>query len=239
MALPPPTNEPPSGVWPGSVTLGRVSGRRVSKPGTRTWAPVAPGWFAGGGLLGLGLLAAVVPGAPGVPSPGPPSVLELGKATAARAFVELQRKGFLELVKRGRWYGRLASEWRVTDRIYQGHPPTHDWKRWQPDRHPRKSKLGSVVDHIDSTTGPLQHRETASWSATEPVKAVSTDTIGAEAGRLYTNVARGGVCLEQGRRAEPAGERSAPTDLRPIANVLGSILPPSPGTRAAINSRKS
>lgn len=57
-------------------------------------------------------------------------LLRLGKATIKRALDELQEKGFLVLTRRGRWYGRLASTWAVTDKGVDSMPPTRAWKRW-------------------------------------------------------------------------------------------------------------
>jgi DNA-binding transcriptional ArsR family regulator len=65
-------------------------------------------------------------------------LLGLGKATVSRALRELQDKGFVKLVKRGRWYGRMASEYAVTDRPLDGNYPTNDWKNWLPPK-PRKT----------------------------------------------------------------------------------------------------
>ena len=59
-------------------------------------------------------------------------ILGIGKATAQRAFAELEDKGFLKMVQLGSWYGRRATTWAVTDRSYQGHAPTRDWNRWRP-----------------------------------------------------------------------------------------------------------
>ena len=56
--------------------------------------------------------------------------MHVGKATAQRAFAELETKGFIKMTKRGSWYGRLATTWTVTDRQLNGHFPTNDWKRW-------------------------------------------------------------------------------------------------------------
>jgi len=58
--------------------------------------------------------------------------LRMGKNTVRRALDELESRGFIALLRRGQWYGRKASEWRVTDRPCDGHPPTRDWQRWQP-----------------------------------------------------------------------------------------------------------
>jgi hypothetical protein len=59
-------------------------------------------------------------------------VLGIGKATAARAFEELQAKGFIALKKRGRWYGRRASEYALTTKMCDGMLATNDWRRWLP-----------------------------------------------------------------------------------------------------------
>jgi hypothetical protein len=80
--------------------------------------------------------------------------LGIGKATVGRALVELEAKGFVVLKRRGNWYGRLASEWAVTDKGIDGAPPTNAWRQWQPSRtvrasvHSRseKTEIGSVAD---------------------------------------------------------------------------------------------
>ncbi len=61
-------------------------------------------------------------------------ILGIGKATAQRAFKELQERGFLRLVKQGQWYGRQATEWQTTDRNCDGYSATNDWKDWQPPK---------------------------------------------------------------------------------------------------------
>lgn len=76
--------------------------------------------------------------------------LGLGKSTVARAFKELVEKGFLKLRRAGRWYGRLATEWILTDIKYDGYPPTRDWQNWRPPAEVEKQK--SV---------PRRHRQTA------------------------------------------------------------------------------
>ena len=67
-------------------------------------------------------------------------LLGMSKSTVRRVFVELEEKGFIRKVKQGQWYGRLASEYAVTDRSLQGVPASNDWKRWQP---PERSKTES------------------------------------------------------------------------------------------------
>jgi len=56
-------------------------------------------------------------------------LLTLGKATVKRAFDELEAKGFIVKTTQGHWYGRKATQYRTTDRPYQGAPPTKDWQR--------------------------------------------------------------------------------------------------------------
>ena len=63
-------------------------------------------------------------------------MLGIGKATAQRAFAELEAKGFLMMMRKGQWVGRLATTWRTTDKGCKGELPTNDWKAWQPQRPP-------------------------------------------------------------------------------------------------------
>ncbi len=95
-------------------------------------------------------------------------LLKIGKATVGRALIELQVKGFIVMTKRGRWYGRQATEYAVTDKPLNGIPATNSWKHWRPE----KQVLGSEVDPSAPLTGPLQHRGISDGSATAPVRAV-------------------------------------------------------------------
>ena len=63
-------------------------------------------------------------------------LLGIGKATAQRAFAELEAKGFLMMMRKGQWVGRLATTWRATDKGCKGDLLTNDWKTWQPQRPP-------------------------------------------------------------------------------------------------------
>lgn len=84
--------------------------------------------------------------------------LGLGKSTVARAFKELVEKGFLKLRKAGRWYGRQATEWILTDIKYDGYPATRDWQNWRPPSKPEKQK--SVPRrHRQSASVPSQDRD--------------------------------------------------------------------------------
>lgn len=59
-------------------------------------------------------------------------LLGIGKATVQRAFVELEEKGFLKRVKRGQWYGRIASCYAITDKPHNGNLATNEWRDWKP-----------------------------------------------------------------------------------------------------------
>src|SRR5215469_6637573 len=61
-------------------------------------------------------------------------LLGIGKGTAQRAFAELTEKGFIAMTKKGQWYGRRATTWRVTDKGWNGDLPTYAWKHWTPQR---------------------------------------------------------------------------------------------------------
>ena len=67
-------------------------------------------------------------------------LFSIGKGTAQRSFQELEAKGFVRLATLGRWYGRKASEWELTTLPRNGHLPTHDWKKWKPEKALREAK---------------------------------------------------------------------------------------------------
>lgn len=58
-------------------------------------------------------------------------ILNMGKATVAAAFEDLEAKGFVVCTRRGQWYGRLASQWAVTDKAVNGATPTYAWRGWK------------------------------------------------------------------------------------------------------------
>jgi hypothetical protein len=73
--------------------------------------------------------------------------LSISKATAHRAFKELQEKGFLVLAKEGNWYHRQAHEWRLTNKSMQDlkgkTAPTNDWRSWHPRK---KTERGTLTE---------------------------------------------------------------------------------------------
>jgi hypothetical protein len=74
------------------------------------------------------------------------ALLGMGKASVARAFTELQKKGFLRLTQKGHWYGRKANEWLLATLPIQGREPMNDWKNWQPEQ--QKSKRGTNTERV-------------------------------------------------------------------------------------------
>jgi hypothetical protein len=98
--------------------------RSLSGPALKVWIELRTRYNGGNnGHLSLSLEEAA-------------RLLGVGKATAHRAFLELQNKGFIVMTQRGQYRGRRATTWRVTDRDFNGQQPTHDWKRWQPLKGP-------------------------------------------------------------------------------------------------------
>ena len=82
-------------------------------------------------------------------------LLHLGKATVARGFAELEAKGFIRMTARGRWYGRQATTYAVTDRPVGRNPPANAWRSWQPTPKIHSSVLRRTDGHADgSATEP-------------------------------------------------------------------------------------
>lgn len=84
--------------------------------------------------------------------------LGLGRATIARAFNELQEKGFLSLEKRGNWYHRQAHEWRLTTKALNKTtgkvPPSNDWRKFQP---PKKQVVSSAMEPSRYSVVPFEN----------------------------------------------------------------------------------
>jgi DNA-binding transcriptional MocR family regulator len=85
-------------------------------------------------------------------------LLGIGDATAWRAFQELQGRGFICLRKRGRWYGRQASEWESTDLPVDGKLATRDWNNWRPSKTDSRFSGGIIADEHDSVTVTVTRR---------------------------------------------------------------------------------
>jgi hypothetical protein len=137
--------------------------RSLSAPAAKLW-PELRSRFNGGnnGKISLSLDEAA-------------RLLHMGKATVQRAFQELEAKGFIAMTRKGQWYGRLASLWRVTDKNCNGDLATNDWKQWRPTQ---KTEIGSNTVPLVTATGPPQNRGAKIWSAPEPVRASLGASIG-------------------------------------------------------------
>ncbi len=97
--------------------------------------------------------------------------LGIGKATAQRAFQNLQDKGFLVLEKEGNWYHRQAHEWRLTTKPTNGPKgrasPTNEWRQWKPE----DSDCGSGAEPSANRVVPFQNPKRAIGSNPKPVGA--------------------------------------------------------------------
>ena len=58
-------------------------------------------------------------------------LLGMSKSTVSRALKELADKGFTKMTKLGRWCGRMATTWAVTDRPLKGNLATRNWLNWR------------------------------------------------------------------------------------------------------------
>ena len=106
--------------------------------------------------------------------------LGIGKATAQKAFAELEEKGFLVRTKVGSWYHRQASEYRLTTKpmhfVRGKEAPTNEWRNW---RRP-KTNRGSEADPSRSSVVPFENPKDVSGSKPEPVRANSRRAMGSE-----------------------------------------------------------
>ena len=53
--------------------------------------------------------------------------------TVSSAFVRLQDRGFIVLMRESNWQMHKAREWRLTTDVWQEKYPTNNWKDWVPD----------------------------------------------------------------------------------------------------------
>ena len=67
-------------------------------------------------------------------------LLGISKSTVSRAFAELEEKGFIDKTRQGQWYGRKATEWRLTDLPCDRNLATRDWQNWGK---PKEQNAGS------------------------------------------------------------------------------------------------
>ena len=89
-------------------------------------------------------------------------LLTIGKSSVARAFKELEEKGFIDKTSQGRFKGRKASTWASTDRPSKpGELPSNRWQNWRcPKTDPRYCH--GTMRHIGNRPAnpPYQGRRT-------------------------------------------------------------------------------
>jgi len=96
------------------------------------------------------------------------TLLSLSKSTVKRALQELQDKGFVVMTRKGQWYGRLASEWAVTDKGVDGNAATRAWQNWRPPSVPTrhaKTEIGTDTAPSPDMTVPPVYRRTRDGAA--------------------------------------------------------------------------
>lgn len=85
--------------------------------------------------------------------------LRMGNSAIATAFLELEERGFIELITEGHWYGRKAAEWSVADRHYKGNPATNKWRNWKPGMSFKKTEVAPDTGHVHYLTVPSEKRK--------------------------------------------------------------------------------
>ena len=71
-------------------------------------------------------------------------ILRASKSSIQTALVELEENGFIRLIKKGYFQGRMASEYALTDERLDGYPPTREWQRWQPTKAHRRRQIPAI-----------------------------------------------------------------------------------------------
>ena len=68
-------------------------------------------------------------------------ILKASKSSISKALNQLEAHGFIKLIKKGYFTGRMASEYALTDEQLDGYPPTREWRRWQPKKSHRRRQI--------------------------------------------------------------------------------------------------
>ena len=71
-------------------------------------------------------------------------ILKASKSSISRALKQLETHGFIKLIKKGYFTGRMASEYALTDEQLDGYPPTREWRRWQPTKAHRRRQIRAI-----------------------------------------------------------------------------------------------
>ena len=68
-------------------------------------------------------------------------ILKASKSSISTALKQLEMHGFIKLIKKGYFTGRMASEYALTDEQLDGFPPTREWRQWQPTKPHRRRQM--------------------------------------------------------------------------------------------------
>ena len=68
-------------------------------------------------------------------------ILKASKSSISTALKQLETHGFIKLIKKGYFTGRMASEYALTDEQLDGYPPTREWRQWQPTKPHRRRQM--------------------------------------------------------------------------------------------------
>ena len=71
-------------------------------------------------------------------------ILKASKSSISKALKQLETHGFIKLIKKGYFTGRMASEYALTDEQLDGYPPTREWRRWQPTKAHRRRQIRAI-----------------------------------------------------------------------------------------------
>ena len=71
-------------------------------------------------------------------------ILRASKSSIQKALVELEQHGFIKLIRKGYFTGRMASEFALTDEQLDGYPPTREWRQWQPTKPHRRQQIRAI-----------------------------------------------------------------------------------------------
>ena len=71
-------------------------------------------------------------------------ILKASKSSISKALKQLETHGFIKLIKKGYFTGRMASEFALTDEQLDGYPPTREWRRWQPKKSHRRRQIRAI-----------------------------------------------------------------------------------------------
>ena len=71
-------------------------------------------------------------------------ILKASKSSISKALNQLEAHGFIKLIKKGYFTGRMASEYALTDEQLDGYSPTREWRQWQPKKSHRRRQIRAI-----------------------------------------------------------------------------------------------